>query len=137
MLAFITNIIKLLVKLIFVEQLAQENEQLKKEKQRWEQEKEELTKAKQDLLQQNFNLIQKYVSLNNSKEKLLKELSQYRAAKSDRPTDHVPTPIHKGLNYPKYPTSKPMDINHHFDPDDMNVIDQLLQEFNCLEELTI
>ena len=33
--------------------------------------------------------------------------------------------------------SKFPDINQEFHPDDLDVIDQLLQEFNCTEELTI
>ena len=116
MLAFIESIITLLVKLIFVERLAQENEELKKENQQLKQEKEEIAQAKQqleqnnqDLIQQNFNLVRKYIAVNQQKEKLIKELDQY-----------------------KFP-----DINQEFHPDDWDVIDQLLQEFNSTDSLII
>jgi len=116
MLAFIESIIALLVKLIFVERLAQENEELKKEVQQLKQEKEELAQAKQqleqnnqDLIQQNFNLVRKYIAVNKQKDELIQELDLY-----------------------KFP-----DINQEFDPKDLDVIDQLLQEFNSTEELTI
>ncbi len=126
MLAFIESIITLLVNLIFVERLAQENEELKKEVQQLKQEKEEIAQAKQqleqnnqDLIQPNFNLVRKYVAVNKQKEELvamnkqkdelIKELARY-----------------------KFP-----DINQKFDPEDWDVIDQLLQEFNCADSLTI
>ncbi len=116
MLAFIESIIALLVKLIFVERLAQENEELKKEIQQLKQEKEEIAQAKQqleqnnqDLIQQNFNLVRKYIAVNQQKDELIQELNRY-----------------------KFP-----DINQEFDPEDWDVIDQLLQEFNSTDSLTI
>ena len=125
MIAFIESIIALLVKLIFVERLAQENEELKKENQQLKQEKEEIAQAKQqleqnnqDLIQQNFNLVRKYVAVNKQKDELIQELAQLDwQASPDR--------------------SKFPDINQEFDPKDLDVIDQLLQEFNSSEELTI
>ncbi len=116
MIAFIESIIALLVKLIFVERLAQENEELKQKVQQLKQEKEEIAQAKQqleqnnqELIQQNFNLVRKYVAVNQQKDELIKELAR----------------------------SKFPDINQEFNPEDWDVIDQLLQEFNSTEELTI
>ena len=116
MLAFIESIITLIVNLIFVDRLAQENEKLKKEIQQLKQEKEEIAQAKQqleqnnqDLIQQNFNLVRKYIAVNQQKEELIKELDLY-----------------------KFP-----DINQEFHPDDWDIIDQLLRDFNSSEELTI
>ncbi|MDJ0689336.1 MAG: hypothetical protein QNJ41_12575 [Xenococcaceae cyanobacterium MO_188.B32] len=116
MLAFIESIITLLVKLIFVDEIAKENEELKKEIQQLKQEKEEIAQAKQqlaqnnqDLIQQNFNLVQKYIAVNKQKDELIKELDR----------------------------SKFPDINQEFDPEDWNIIDQLVREFNCTDSLTI
>ena len=116
MLVFITYIIKLIIKLIFVDEIAEENEELKQKVQRIEQEKEEIAQAKQqleqnnqDLIQQNFNLVRKYIAVNQQKEKLIKELDLY-----------------------KFP-----DINQEFHPDDWDVIDQLLRDFNSTDSLTI
>lgn len=126
MIAFIESLIALLVKLIFVERLAQENEELKKEIQQLKQEKEEIAQAKQkleqnnqDLIQQNFNLVQKYIAVNKQKD----ELVALNKQKDE---------LIKELDLYKFP-----DINQKFDPEDWDVIDQLLQEFNCNEELTI
>ncbi len=116
MLVFIESIIKLFIKLLFVEGLAQESEEQKKEIQRLKQEKqqlikekEEIAKAKAEVIENHFSLFQKYLALNQKNEELTKQLHQY-----------------------KFP-----DINQEFDPDDLDVIDQLLREFNCAEELTI
>ncbi len=98
------------------DRLAQENEELKKEVQQLKQEKEEIAQAKQqleqnnqDLIQQNFNLVRKYVAVNKQKDELIKELDR----------------------------SKFPDINQECNPEDWDVIDQLLQEFNSTDSLTI
>ncbi len=126
MLAFIESIITLIVNLIFVDRLAQENEKLKKEIQQLKQEKEEIAQAKQqleqnnqDLIQQNFNLVRKYIAVNKQKE----ELVALNKQKDE---------LIKELDRYKFP-----DINQKFDPEDWDVIDQLLREFNSSEELTI
>ncbi len=126
MIAFIESIITLLVKLIFVDRLAQENEELKQKVQQLKQEKEEIAQAKQqleqnnqDLIQQNFNLVQKYIAVNKQKE----ELVALNKQKDE---------LIKELDLYKFP-----DINQKFDPEDLDVIDQLLQEFNSTDSLTI
>ena len=75
MIAFISYIIKLFIKMLFVKRLAQEHSELKKKvqlieeekeefkhkNQRLKQEKEELVQDKQQLLQRNCSIAQKYV----------------------------------------------------------------------------
>ena len=144
MLAFIESIIRLLVKLIFVDKIAQENEELKQEIQQLKQEKEELAQDKQqleqnnqELIQQNFNLVRKYIAVNQQKEALIQKLDQYKSAQSAQPFNLYRSTV--GFNYSKYPTTKSneLDIDQECDSDDWDVIDQLLQEFNPSEELTI
>ena len=137
MLAFIESIIRLLIKLIFVERLAQENEELKKEIQQLKQEKEELAEGKAEVIQQHFSLFQKYLAIKQQKELLVEELARYKSAQSDQPFNHYSSAV--GLNYSKYPTTKSneLDINQEFAPEDLDVIDQLLRDFNSTEELTI
>jgi len=137
MLAFVESIIRLLIKLIFVERLAQENEELKKEIQQLKQEKEELAEGKAEVIQQHFSLFQKYITIKQQKELLVEELARYKSAQSDHPCDYCRSAV--GLNYSKYPTTKPneLDINQEFNPDDLDVIDQLLRDYNSTEELTI
>ncbi len=131
MIAFIKSIITLLVKLIFVERLAQENEELKKEVQQLKQEKEELTEGKAEVIQQHFSLFQKYITIKNQKELLVKELDRYKSAQSDQPFNYCRSAAE--LNYSKYPTTKP----NEFAPEDLDVIDELLRDYNPSEELTI
>ena len=109
MLAFFESIIRLLINLLFVDQLAQENSELKKEIQQLKQEKEDIAKAKAEVIQDHFSLFQKYLALNQKNEELTKQ-----------------------LNRAKFP-----DINQEFNPEDLKVIDQLLREFNCVDSLTI
>ena len=85
MLAFIESVITLLVKLIFVERLAKENEELKKENQRLKQEKEELAEGKAEVIQQHFSLFQKYITIKQQKELLVEELARYKSTKSKQP----------------------------------------------------
>ena len=151
MLAFIESIIRLLVKLIFVDEIAQENEELKKEVQQLKQEKEEskqekekiaegkqqLEERNQQLIQQNFNLVRKYIAVNQQKEQLIQKLDEYKSAQSAQAFNHYCSAV--GLNYSKSPTTKPnkLDINQESDSDDLDVIDQLVRDFNSSEELTI
>lgn len=132
MLVFIESIIKLLVNLLFADQLAkdneklraeaqqlrqekeesaQENQQLKREKEDWAKDKQQLEKRNQELIQSNFSLVKKYVALKQEKEELARKLEEYQSPR--------------------------LDINQQFNPEDWSIIDQLLQEFNPSEELTI
>lgn len=85
MLAFIESIIRLFIKLLFVDRLAQESEEQKKEIQRLKQEKqqlikekEEIAKAKAEVIENHFSLFQKYLALNQKNEELTKQLHQYK-----------------------------------------------------------
>ena len=136
MIAFITYIIKLIIKLIFVDEIAKENEELKKENQQLKQEKEEIAEGKAEVIQQHFSLFQKYLAIKQQKEQLIRKLDQYKSAQPAQPFNHCYSTV--GLNHSKYtPKSNELDINQKFDLEDWDIIDQLFREFTSSEELTI
>ena len=119
MIAFITYIIKLLIKLIFVDEIVKENEELKKEvqqlkqeKEKFKQEKEKIAEGKHQLEERNQRLIQQYIAVNQQKVQLSQKLDQYKSAQSAHNHCHSTA----GLNYSKYtPKSNELDINQEFD----------------------
>ena len=125
MLAFIESIITLLIKLLFVERLAQENEELKKKNQRLKQENQELAKAKAEVIENHFRLFQKYLALNQRNEELIKQLLRFSSGKGFTKSERgsIPNP------HPKVTTRNPQ-------PSNFDIIAQLLQEFYLPEALT-
>lgn len=128
MLAFIESIIKLLINLLFADQLAQENQRLRKENQQLKREKEELARAKAGVIENHFSLFQKYITLNKQKEELARKLERYQ---SPCLRDSAV------LGSPQVERLSRADINQQFSPEDIKVIDQIFQEYNPSEELTI